>query len=605
MRKFTAFAALVCLILSTGFRSTTAQEPDLGLADEMTLRSAGLTADNAGLLGFFRDRSQVNVDAEKVQGLIQRLRDSDPVQRDQAAAALVRIGAAAVPALLRAAKDADDTLVAERAERCLAALRPPLAAEISSAAVRMLARRQPANAAEVLLRYLPFADNESVIDEVRTALSRHAYRAGKPDPALVAALREPLPLRRAIAVDALGERGVAQPRDGIKQLLADDNRIVRFRAALALAKAREAQSIPTLIALLTELPPSQGKQAEEFLLALAAEQAPKSPLGETEETRTKCREAWTAWWNATDNPGLLEEIRRRTARPVDNAQVTNLIRQLGNDDFEVRQKAQTALLAMGKTALPALRLAMNDPDLEISTRARNLLLEVDKDAAAQISPVVLRLVALRKPQGAAEALLGFIAHSDEGNLPEEAQEALNAITYATSQPDAAVVKAIADAHPKARAAAAEALCQPGLQHAPNAAYSLLKDPDPEVRMRTALALTTFGDRDSIPVLIALLSELPTERSSAVEDYLLSLAGDRGPKIASSEDSDGRQRRRDAWAAWWNENGAKVEMVAWNRSAEFSTYHGYTLLTLPQTGQRPRVGGRRQDTLAAHGTLEPL
>src|SRR5947209_4641300 len=79
-----------------------------------------------------------------------------------------------------------------------------------AAAARTLGARKPAGAAEVLLDYLPNAPGEGVVDEVCGALAAVALSGGKPDPALLKALDDKLPARRAAAAVALVRAGARE-----------------------------------------------------------------------------------------------------------------------------------------------------------------------------------------------------------------------------------------------------------------------------------------------------------------------------------------------------------------------------------------------------------
>src|SRR5258707_762292 len=83
----------------------------------------------------------------------------------------------------------------------------------------------------------------------------------KAEPALLKALEDEAPLRRSTAIDVLCSNGNAEPRATLRKLLADPTPTVRLRAALALAQARDAKAVSTLIALLGELPVTQGRFA--------------------------------------------------------------------------------------------------------------------------------------------------------------------------------------------------------------------------------------------------------------------------------------------------------------------------------------------------------
>src|SRR5436305_15218401 len=171
-------ALALALALAAG-RQARASSGDNAPEDEMTLQSAGLPADGAGLLAFFRRRSQGEADPGRIADLVEQLGARAPAQRRQAGAELVGLGAPAVPLLRQAVKDPDRPQVAARARVCLKALEDNPAA-LTAAAVRALARSRPEGTAAALLAFLPVAENEAVVDEVRTALAGVAYKDDKP-----------------------------------------------------------------------------------------------------------------------------------------------------------------------------------------------------------------------------------------------------------------------------------------------------------------------------------------------------------------------------------------------------------------------------------------
>jgi hypothetical protein len=56
----------------------------------------------------------------------------------------------------------------------------------------------------------------------------------------------------------------------------------------------------------------------------------------------------------------------------------DLIALLGNDDFEVREKATQELIALGKAVVPIVTEVLNSSDPEVATRARTVLDEIGK-----------------------------------------------------------------------------------------------------------------------------------------------------------------------------------------------------------------------------------
>src|SRR5262245_24361042 len=58
--------------------------------------------------------------------------------------------------------------------------------------------------------------------------------------------------------------------------------------------------------------------------------------------------------------------------------IESLVRDLGNESIEVREKAQRELIHRGIASGPALRAALANPDLELRARAWATLLRVDR-----------------------------------------------------------------------------------------------------------------------------------------------------------------------------------------------------------------------------------
>src|SRR5262249_4169886 len=149
-----------------------------------------------------------------------------PDEARKACAEVLGVGAAAVPLLRQLSRDPDRP-GATLARRCLQHLEEKPGA-LSSAVVRLTALRRPAGAASALLAFMPHADNEVVLGEVRDALAAVAYRNGRPDPDLVAALDDTLAVRRAAAVAALCGNRLRAPVERLRKALRDPSPFVRL-----------------------------------------------------------------------------------------------------------------------------------------------------------------------------------------------------------------------------------------------------------------------------------------------------------------------------------------------------------------------------------------
>jgi HEAT repeat protein len=568
-----------CLVAFGSVRVLAA--PENVAADEQTLREAKVGSDGPALLEFLRRRTLASAQREQILALIHQLGAEEFAEREKASAALVQLGPAAVP-LLRQALDDPDAEVGRRAERCLQRIESVAGPTVSAAVVRLVVVRKPAGAAEALLAYLPFADDAGVAEEVRNSLTALARPDGKPEPAIVKALNDPLPLRRSAAAEALtrvGELGL------VRRLLQDSDPAVRLRVALTFADRKDLDAFPVLIQLLGDLPFDEGTQAEAVLRTLAGDQAPPALLGKDAASRLLCRDAWDTWWRTHDGPALLDSFRKATPADADLAHLRTLIRDLGSNTPATRQQASDGLLKAGAPAAPLLREARKSTDAEVVKQARGLLEKIGKAPARPGLAANARLLALRKPTGAAGVLLAYLPFADDEAEADDIRTALAAVTVRDGKAEPDVVKALDDPLTARRTAAAEALCRAGAVDERPAVRKLLKDRDPAVRLQVALALADTKDREAVPVLINLLGELPAEQTWPVEEVLARLAGEQAPALATGSDEASRKKNRDAWAAWWQQRGAQVDLA---RLEGVPRLLGYTQIAQWDNGQVGRI-----------------
>jgi HEAT repeat protein len=547
--------------------------------DVQAVKSARLETTGPALLDFFRARTQRTADPKKVADLIQRLGDREAA--NEAFAGVVRVGMPAVPLLRKAANNVDEAEVAARARECLKFIEGEDAATLSTAAARLLVRQHPEGTVEALLGFLPFAENEKVAEEVEAALTQVAAPGGKVHPALLKAVKDEAAARRAVAADVICQVGDAEQRQAVKALLKDPGATVRFRVALALARRSDADAVPVLIDLLSELPPEMRAKCEEYLTDLAGDWAITVPGGRSPFEKRLRREVWQAWWKASEGPALLEEFRRRTLSNADRAKALALIVALGKEAETERDRAATGLAALGPPVLPLLRQALQDPHYKATETAHRCLEAIEKEAGSPLPDAAARLIALRKPEGAAEVLLGFIPYAED-NLADTLQEVLPDLVLRNGKAAPVFLKALSDPVQARRIAAARALAHyPGQQ---DPVRKLLRDDNLHVRLESALALASGGDRDAVPVLISLLTEALPEDVWQAEDYLLGIAGDKRPGVPVATDAASRQKARDAWAAWWKANGATARLP---RRETLKRILGLTLIVEPTNSRTGR------------------
>jgi hypothetical protein len=252
---------------------------------------------------------------------------------------------------------------------------------------------------------------------------------------------------------------------------------------------------------------------------------------------------------AADDDELLAFFRDR---PPSTKQVESLIRQLGSDERDEREKASRRLRACGPQAIPSLKAALENPDAEVQDRARQCLDYFDSESATRVPAASVRLLGRRAPPGAVPVLLDFLPSAGDAVLENQRK---------------------------------------GDKEQTVKERELLSDKDPNVRLRAALALLAGKDKDAPPALIALLDGGPDDLRWRAEEALRRLAGDKAPGSVSGDDADARRKRRDLWAAWWKDEADRIDPT---RFEDFDCPLGYTLVVEFNT--------RRVWECAADGTV---
>jgi HEAT repeat protein len=578
---------IAVLLLAFGPARALLAADDVGLPpdDLKAIRAARLTLDDASLLGFLKSRILADADRSRILALIRNLGDDDFDTRDQASTELERIGAPAVPLLRQAVRDPDIEVV-HRAERCLKHIDKLAGPAVTCAVCRALAKRKPDGAAATLLAFAPFADDDVVSEEVRAALAAVALKDGKPDPAILDGLADKLPLKRAVAAEALIRSGSETERKAMRRMLKDDDPTVRLHVAVQLHAFKDLEAVPVLIALLSELPYEKGRQAEGHLAELGGELSPNVVLGEEDAAKLKCRKAWENWWKTYDGPGLLKYLQERTLSDTAREHVLDLIKQLKDDAFEVRAKAAEELSKCGPSAIPLLHRALYAADPEVAQRAKKALESIDKDRVRGSAGAgdAARLLALHRPEGAVEALLAFLPSAEDEDI-DEIRTALSALATRDGKAHAALVKALADSAPERRVGAAVALARGGPKEERDAVRKLLKDDDPAVRLPVAEALIPGGDKDAVVTVIDLLLKLPPEQVWQAETVLCSLAEDKAPPPLAAFDETSRKKAHAAWSDWWKQNAAKVDLAKLDQPGHLL---GFTLVAVTNRGRNGSV-----------------
>jgi hypothetical protein len=264
-------------------------------ADEHLLRQYHIDSSGPGLVAFFRDHSLTSSDLRAVQCLVAELGSDSFSAREEASRRLVQWGHRAL-VVLKGAIDHADGEVARRARYCIEEIERGPGPLAFGAAVRALRRRNPPGAAQTLLAYVPFCDDDALEDEVLDALYQLYPPPERSRAVFLAALESHWPATRAAAAYILGCLGNPEDRARVRLLLADIDPKLRLRAAQGLATHHEKDIVPVLIELLNDAPITLGWQAEDLLHHLAGPHAPAITLADgNARARMACRDAWNAW----------------------------------------------------------------------------------------------------------------------------------------------------------------------------------------------------------------------------------------------------------------------------------------------------------------------
>jgi cyclophilin family peptidyl-prolyl cis-trans isomerase/HEAT repeat protein len=264
----------------------------------------------------------------------------------------------------------------------------------------------------------------------------------------------------------------------------------------------------------------------------------------------------------TEDAALIDFFRSRTPAAGDREKIAALIRDLGDDDFAVREKSSSELVKIGGKAASLLRQAKGSPDAEVARRAEACLGKIEQEPA--LTAAAAGLLAARRPVAAAQTLLEFAPFADHQDTLESVRDALAVVAVRDGKPEPVLADALASRQPLRRGFAGEALVRAGQAEAVPAVRGLLDDADHLVRLHVGMALADRNDKSGIPRLIDLLASLPRDQSKPIEDLLGRIALDGSPQVPPGDDPAARKKRRDAWAEWWVLNGAGVDLARISR-----------------------------------------
>ena len=279
---------------------------------------------------------------------------------------------------------------------------------------------------------------------------------------------------------------------------------------------------------------------------LASAQGPKQPGAFAPTPDEQDRNLLAQFRIGTGGPELLGRLKNQVGDPQAMARARALIPLLGNEDFEIREKASRNLAGLGSTVLEVLRENSNHPDAEVARRVRDARESIEETQSSQVMGAIIRQLTRKKVPGTVEALMQL---SEARGDPEWINLVERPLGRLASESIVALEKAATSATPRVRWLAGKALCQTPEGKA--FARRLMKDPDHLVRWRVALALGRSGDEGaSLPVVVQELHLANQIAGFEMEDWLHQVAGESGPApLPWPGTAGGRAERQKAWEEW--------------------------------------------------------
>ena len=150
--------------------------------------------------------------------------------------------------------------------------------------------------------------------------------------------------------------------------------------------------------------------------------------------------------------GFLTFLRHRARDPKALEKALELVPQLGDENYEKRERAAAALIELGGPVIPVMRLALRDRDPEVVRQARLIIDVLEIHIEPALVRAAIRQTVYYRPKGAVPALLALVPDATTDELLD-IKAALAALAETDGQFEPNLVRALDDPDPKIRAVA--------------------------------------------------------------------------------------------------------------------------------------------------------
>jgi HEAT repeat protein len=304
----------------------------------------------------------------------------------------------------------------------------------------------------------------------------------------------------------------------------------------------------------------------------------------------------------TDAAWLLGFFRDRTLDDGKIKHIHELIRQLGNPRFQVRDKANKELLAIGMPALHFLEEATRDPDSEIVERAQRLIERIKSGPGPSLPIAALRQLRKLKPPDAVAVLIAYVPFAEDVSVEDEALAVLAKIALVDGKPHTTVREAAGERSAARRGAAGYVLARSTADADRAIARRLLGDDDPWVQFRAAEGFFSGRNNEAIPALINLLTAGKEEVAWRAEELLQRVAGENSPSAPTDGKPGARREYQSAWSAWYEKHKNEIDFAKLSGEAPvLGLWVGieYNTSSVWECGR----DGKRRWTISARGPMD--
>ena len=236
--------------------------------------------------------------------------------------------------------------------------------------------------------------------------------------------------------------------------------------------------------------------------------------------------------------------------------IEELIADLGDASFAVREKSMRELLSMPYVPSSMLVGASEHGDPEIRWRAQKVF-KVVEPKNAHVLYAVLGTIVEEKIVGAAGAVLGALGDCTSAYLKDVAKRAL--VTTSRAEDAPLLRESVRRGDPFTRIAATAALGKSLGTQCADDMLPLTGDADARVALQAALALGNIGDHRCLAALGRLLDAEPLEVRAASAGALQGLSGQTFVFTAYEEKVEVRRKQAQAWLDWIAKQGPNTKL----------------------------------------------